>query len=169
MTKEAPKDSAFGMREIGIALLAALVVGGGLFAVGRFAASRELSAVRTELANERSAMATQTAAADARLLAATNRMKLLEARGWLFQAAVDLDRRNFGTANEHVKTAATTLGSIREQTEGLDLTEIRSLETAVEGTNLSLAVNLQMQRQRLLDLAAQMDALMPPPPLPSSR
>ncbi len=166
MTERTTRRYSVGLREIGIAIVAALLIGAALFALGRYLGSRELTAARAEMAAERELLAEQIVALDAQMQQAAHRMKLLEARIWLFRAAAELDRRNFGTANEHVRQAASALASVTEPGAGIDVDAVRRMEASVASTDLSVARDLQQQRAQLLELAAQMEAIIPPPALP---
>lgn len=166
MSTESPRGARRGMRDVGTALIAALVIAAGFYLLGRVPAMRAAADAKAELAAERAAMVQQIAVSDQRLLVAGNRSNLVEARGLLYQAAIDLEQRNFGIANDRLKSAGALLAAITEETPGLDMTAIRTLDAAIAATSLSVGSNLQQQRERVLDFTVQLTAIIPPAPLP---
>lgn len=93
------------------------------------------------------------------LVSATNRNRLLMARTDLYRAAADLDQRNFGTANTRLQEAAATLAKIDPSRRDIDAKQLGALRASIAETNINVATDLQQQRNRVLDLAAQLDAL----------
>ncbi len=145
-------------------LLLALAVGGGLYLAGRWQAGERAAAERVPL-EERIVSLQEAREQDREKLAAAQaRARLLEARGSLFRAAMELDRRNFGTANQHVDAAGAELASISAPAPGIDVPALRAVEQRIRATDLTVAADLQTQRQQLLDLALRMGALIPAAP-----
>ena len=93
------------------------------------------------------------------LVAATNRNQLLMARTDLYRAAADLDQRNFGTANTRLQEAAAALAQVDPSSGDIDPKQLGELRTSIAKTNINVATDLQQQRNRVLELAAQLDAL----------
>ncbi|RYX82036.1 hypothetical protein EON83_21235 [bacterium] len=87
------------------------------------------------------------------------RARLLEARSLLLRAAIDLERRNFGTANKHLHTAAAEL-------ENLPISDsansaLSTLRRDVSNTNLVVATDVERQRELVLELGDRLDRLTP--------
>lgn len=93
------------------------------------------------------------------LVVATNRNRLLMARTDLYRAAADLDQRNFGTANTRLQEAAAALAKVDPSSSDIDANQLDALRASIAQTNINVATDLQQQRNRVLDLAAQLDAL----------
>ena len=93
------------------------------------------------------------------LVAATNRNRLLMARTDLYRAAADLDQRNFGTANTRLQEAAAALAKVDPSSGDIDAKQLGDLRASIAKTNINVATDLQQQRNRVLELAAQLDAL----------
>lgn len=93
------------------------------------------------------------------LVVASNRNRLLMARTDLYRAAADLDQRNFGTANTRLQEAAAALAKVDPSSSDIDAKQLDALRASIAQTNINVATDLQQQRNRVLDLAAQLDAL----------
>lgn len=95
--------------------------------------------------------------------AALSRLNLLEARRLLHEAIVQLEARNFGSAQERVERAAQFLaaGQVADAKEGEDtlLTQVREFRTQVEP-------DVGKQVARLLHFARALDDRSPPPAVP---
>ncbi|MDP2210338.1 MAG: hypothetical protein Q8J63_01205, partial [Candidatus Aquicultor sp.] len=90
-----------------------------------------------------------------------NRALLMQARAALYRTAVDLDRRNFGIANTHLQEAATALRKIDDESGGLNLARLNTLQSAISETDINVAVNLQEQRAKVLGFTDELNALVP--------
>jgi uncharacterized protein HemX len=90
-----------------------------------------------------------------------NRTALMQASIALYRSAIDLDKRNFGMANAHLKEAAQSLGKIDNQASELKTAEIARLRDAISKANINVAVNLEEQRAQVLSFATQLNALIP--------
>lgn len=86
-------------------------------------------------------------------------LTLREAQVALLEANMELDRRNFGIANQHIERAAERLGEINAETLSLDATLLESLREELAGTNLNLATDLAEQRAQLTRLAGEIHDL----------
>lgn len=95
------------------------------------------------------------------LIIAQNRGELMQARAALYRSAIDLDKRNFGTANLDLKEAAQSLGKINNSSSELKSSEIAQLRDAISKTNINVAVNLEVQRAQVLDFATKLNELIP--------
>ncbi|MBI4339731.1 MAG: hypothetical protein HY680_07230 [Chloroflexi bacterium] len=99
-------------------------------------------------------------AAQSENLKLMSRLAAEQARGLLYRAAAELDRRNFGTANSYLKEAAKALESLNPGDAGFESSKVSSLRQAVESVNISVTENLEVQRERVLRAAAQLDDLL---------
>ncbi len=146
-----------------IGIILGLLIG---FGVGRWQGSAAIAAQQTgyetklaESAKQLQASQAQTAATQAELKLANDRAKLISARSDLFYALNALDQRNFGTAAEHVTTAASRLNGIDAKGLGLDEASLTSLSEKLTGLNLLVATDLQQQRTTVMELSAQLEGL----------
>jgi hypothetical protein len=123
---------------------------GGAYAGGRLQTQSQLEALGDGLTT-----------AQHELQASTQVLAELEARRRIHLAVMELDQNNFGTAQEHLRAGAALL-----QAAGADLS---TLGGALRTLELAPSLDVAAQRQALLQLAAQFDALRPPmrPPSPS--
>jgi uncharacterized protein HemX len=133
---------------IGIAI--AIVIAIGLFATGYMKGRAQVSPLQSQLAQR-----------DAQLLISQNRGYLMQARAALYHTAIDLDERNFGTANSRLQEAAGALGNMKQDSSTIDMEKITQLHSAIAAMNINVAVNLEDQRKHVLDLASQLDNLQP--------
>lgn len=143
-------------------LIAAVVVAViilGLFLWGQFQTRSQLSAQQVEYEQRIGATQDQLEEARQDLVAALNRNQLLMARTDLYRTAADLDQRNFGTANERLQEAAAALAKVDATSGDVDAQQLSALRSSISAMNINVATDLQQQRNQVLDLAAQLDAL----------
>jgi hypothetical protein len=150
------------MQRIGIGVALALTLGAALYFGGRWHERGRAAGERAERIEEVEAVRMELAGARAELAAAEDRIRLLRARALLFETAVDLDRRNFGTANQHLHAAAEELQAVRVGGPGMDRQALQNLHRAIAATNLNVATDLEVQRAQIMDFLARLDALLPP-------
>jgi hypothetical protein len=148
-------------RRIGIAAGVALAVGAVLYFGGRWQERGIAASDRAERIEEVEAVRSDLARSRGELAAAEDRIRLLWARSLLFETAVDLDRRNFGTANQHLRAASQQLEAVRTGPPGMDAAELRALQLSIAETNLNVATDLEVQRAQVMDFLARLDALLP--------
>lgn len=103
---------------------------------------------QTELTSATEALATERA-----------RGNLLRARAAIYRAASDLDRRNFGLANQAVEQAAQALAATEATPLGLEPAALADIQAQLEGLRLEVASDLEEQRNRLLGIATSLDRL----------
>lgn len=147
------------IRAIVFGVLIALVLGAIAYFVGLSQGRAQLDAQKTAHDQRISAIQAELRGAQSELTTANIRRHVMEARAALYRTLVDLDQRNFGTANEHLQEAALALGRISQGSNGVPVQQIDSLRTVIARTDINVATNLQQQRAQVLDLAAQLDAL----------
>lgn len=140
---------------------AIVVLGIGLYLGGLFQGRGQLATQKVQY--EQRIKTAQSELQDARkqLNTAQNRSLLMQARAALYRTAVDLDRRNFGTANRHLREAAEVLGKVNDSSGSLDVEQISQLHSSTAEMDINVAADLEEQRTRVLDLAMQLNVLMP--------
>lgn len=102
--------------------------------------------------------AARLAAAELATRAASGRVALVQARLDLHQALNDLDQRNFGVAADRVRQAALRFDAIDAAALGLDPGLLAELQAEIAGTQVLVATDFELQRMRLLELAARIEA-----------
>lgn len=137
-----------------IGALVLLVLGAVLYFVGLQAGKAQLSAQAAKFGAERNGLQSQVKTAETARDDALNRLALTRARAALYRSAIDLDARNFGTANTHVQEAAASLAQSKQA-------DIELLQKEVAATDLNVAVDLAGQRKKVLGFAEQLTALTP--------
>jgi uncharacterized protein HemX len=133
-----------------IGIVIAIFIAIGLFATGYIKGRAQVSTLQSQLTQR-----------DAQLLISQNRSYLMQARAALYHTAIDLDQRNFGTANSRLQEAASALGNMKQDSSTIDMEKIAQLRNAIAAMNINVAVNLEDQRKHVLDLASQLDNLQP--------
>ncbi len=137
-----------------IGALTVFVLGVILYFVGLMAGKAQLSAQAAKFGIERNGLQSQVTTAETARDAALDRSAMMETRAALYRTAIDLDARNFGTANNHLKEAATALASVKGS-------DTAALQQEIGATDLNVAVNLGDQRQKVLGFAEQLNKMMP--------
>ena len=133
---------------VGLAALAAVL----LFGAGYL--TRDLPA-RSEIAEARAARDAAESDRQARLAA----HQLLTANVWVYRAAAALDDRNFGVANDAMNEAVTALEAVTLAEGDPRGAELAEAVAAARALDISVASNLEPQRDALLALARQVTAL----------
>jgi hypothetical protein len=141
-----------------LGLVSAAVCWGWGFSQGRAA----LSAQRTGYERRLTDAGAQREKAEAELARAMNRSCGLEARALLLRAAIDLERRNFGTANTRLREAATALQppATAVASSGQNAGMV-ALQNEISATNLAVAADVEEQRERVLEFATRLERLTP--------
>ncbi|OPY13469.1 MAG: hypothetical protein A4E70_00776 [Syntrophus sp. PtaU1.Bin005] len=103
---------------------------------------------------------------EARRIAAENSTHLLKARTALFQTLFDLDQRNFGLANGHLREADAPLSKLNAASLGIDKAHLDELRREIAGTNIQVAIDLEVQRNLILNFERRLDNLIPKPAAP---
>lgn len=76
-----------------------------------------------------------------------------------YRAAVALDNRNFGVANDDVARVVASLNGVDATAAGVDNASLAAVKSEAAGVRISVATNLQSQRAQLLRLADDLSAL----------
>lgn len=98
------------------------------------------------------------------LAATSDTNSLLRARGHLFDALTELDRRNFGLAQGHVEHAKSLLGAINPSALDLDVRQLDAARGAVESLTVAVQPNLAAQRARFNDAVERLGRVIPQEP-----
>jgi hypothetical protein len=144
-------------RGMAIAAVAVVLTGLVLYLGGRWHERSRAQTTDAALRAEISGLEGERDRAGESLAAARVQLALLRARSLLFETALDLERRNFGTANERLDAAARELDAAREAGGGPEIEEIRG---EIESLDLRVAENLQQQRSLVLALAARLEEVL---------
>lgn len=132
-----------------IGIVIAVLIAIGLFVAGLVKGRAPIAGLQTQLAQ------TQT-----QLVISQNHAYLLQAQVALYHTAIDLDQRNFGTANNRLREAADALGKVTQDSSNIDINAIAQLRSSISVMNINVAVNLEDQRAQVLKFATQLDGLM---------
>lgn len=132
----------------GIALGVALVV----FLIGWFVGRSPVGELRD-----------RAESAETSLALGQDHLHMAEASSMLYRTALDLDARNFGTANDRLDEATALLERV-----GLVGSQLDSLRSAMASTDLSIASDLAGQRAVVLGFAETLQSLMPSVETPTS-
>ncbi len=145
------------IKRILIGLGATIVTGAVIYGIGWWQGRSHVSVEDEEIKSvQQELKQTQN-----QLEAVKNYSYLMQARAALYHSAVDLDQRNFGTANTRLQEASTALGKVKDTSADLDAQKISSLQKNISQTNINVAVNLEKQRQQILKYVTQLNALIP--------
>jgi hypothetical protein len=158
-TRGAEKKS--GLARILIVVVGVVVVAVALYAFGAQKGRAQLETQRVDFEERLASAGRALTSAEQRLAVLRNVKALQQAEIALFESAVELDRRNFGTANEHIRKAGTLLARIEDPAGGLSLEQIALLGEDIGLLDINVAVNLEDQRARVLGLAARLRDLIP--------
>ena len=142
---------------IGLAALVAVL----LFAAGYL--TRDLPA-RSEIAEARAAR--DAAESDRQTRTAAN--QLLTANVWVYRAAAALDDRNFGVANDAMNEAVRALEAVTLAEGDPRAAGLAEAVAAARALDISVASNLEPQREALLALARQVTGLAEQSPAPAA-
>ena len=139
-----------------------MVLAGALYFVGLMQGRSQVSALETEVEQAEA----EVAQMQARLAFAEDRSRMMNALALIYQTALDLDARNFGTANQRLQEAGTLLERVStaaaEDREGF-----ADLARDVKSTNLQVAANLRQQRALVFGFGQRLSALIPAEALPA--
>lgn len=155
------KQSQMQWKRWAIAAVAGVLLAAMFYVVGRWQERGRAEAAREEWIAQAASLEQEVARTRESLSAAETRIALLRARALLFEAALELERRNFGTANERLNAAAARLSALRGEAPGVDSAALEQLRQQIATTDLRVASNLAGQRARVLEFASQIASLLP--------
>lgn len=107
----------------------------------------------------REALSAEAAAVD-RAETLESRLHGEEALTLLYRALLDVDARNFGIANDRVRTAAERLGAVDVARLGADPEELEAIRDELSTFDIRVAEDLAGQRSRLMTLAERLNRLL---------
>jgi len=143
-------------RQIGIAVVIAIIIGIVFYVAGYWHAESRAEMNARQLTGEVHTL-------QVTLTTTENRDRILRARVSLCRAAGDMDQRNFGMANGHLKEASTALAAVDAGAAGVDAVQLGILRGQLDSFNVNVAEDLEAQRSRILELGKQLDMLIPAP------
>ena len=159
-TGEPPPKGRSPLRPL-VILIGIVAVAIALYAFGAGQGRSQLDAQRAEFEERLATAEHALSKAEGQLAIVMNVKNLQEAEVALLRGAVEIDRRNFGTANEHVRKSGVILDRIRDPAGGVSLEEIQLLREDVAQLDINVAVNLEDQRMHVLGLAGRLRDLIP--------
>ncbi len=160
MSEVEPKQKILHYVKIAVPLI--LIIGAlvGGYAIGTALIAPDLEAARLQVREEQDAHAatqrdletarSRQAAAEAAVLSWRRNASALEARRRLSLAVEQLDARNFGLAQEHLRAAGAAL-------EGANDVELSRLSSELIASTLELRPDVAAHRARALSAAHQID------------
>lgn len=140
---------------LGVFVLIAAV----LYYVGMTQGRKELSTQKTHYEQQIDQSNQTLKNSQAELAQARNRNHLMQARIALYRTTMDLDQRNFGIASRRLDEAADALGQIGNASSGIDLEKVSALKESIEASDFTVATDLESQRSRVLEFAAELDGI----------
>lgn len=134
-----------------VALLIALVI----YLAGRWQERSRTAEIEDRLGTQVSTLTADRDQLQVDLVASQDQAALQRARSHLFETALDLERRNFGTANARLDEAARQLAEVEAE----EHPGIANLRAEIAATDLRVASDLSAQRDRVLSFAARVDTI----------
>ncbi len=156
-----PAASPSKVKMILIGIAVALVLAAILYGVGLSQGRAQLAAQKTGYDGQIQTLQAQVDSDKKELAAAQNSTRLVQARASLYRTALDLEKRNFGTANTHLQESAAMLGQV--QGGDMDMARLGALKENLAKTDINVATDLEGQRKQMLDFARQVEGLTPQP------
>ena len=142
-------------KRLAVIIGVAVVVAIGLYVLGLSQGSSRVEEVEVQLQEARQ----QVQQIRSQAQRAQNRSQMYQSLALIYQTALDLEDRNFGTANRHLQQAASTLANV--QLPNTSSQQLDRLQKTLSATNLEVAVNLENQRQQVRMLADSLQGLIP--------
>jgi len=154
MTPETRPPASSGMPRSAIWGAAALVILLVLLGVGYALGNRPVADLR-----ERAGQAeTRAEAGDARVAELEARLEANRALALLYRTMLDVDARNFGTANQRLDEAAAALDRVDRDAIGEAADEMEALREEMRALDIRVAEDLSGQRSRVEDMARRLAA-----------
>lgn len=135
---------------VGIGVIAALA----LYFLGRSAGSSRVA----DIEQQHNATLAELSETEQRATRAENRSRMFQSLARLYRTALDLEERNFGTANRRLQEAASALQGVQSAENQQQIVQLRQ---DIAGTDLNVAVDLEDQRERILTFAERLHELIP--------
>lgn len=157
-----PQSNANAKKE---STMKGILVGGGvglLLAILTYFIGAQVG--RTEAREQVRAANAQVEAAQTEAARDEGIIGLLRARGHLTDAAISLERRNYGVANESLRRAAQMLQQTDAAAAGVDAAQIDEAGREVTAVDLTVRADVGEQRARIFQIADQIGQMIPAPP-----
>lgn len=138
-----------------IVLVLVIVIAGTGWWFGRSGPTAEVAQLNQELEQARAQVLASERLRDETIAAA----ELQKAHIELLEALNELDRRNFGMVDGHLDQVRTHLAKVDAEILGIDAEALAALRQDLEDVTLSVAADLNEQRQRLLGFDTRLRAL----------
>lgn len=139
------------LKRIAVYAAVSLAALAAAYGVGRYQTSGAIDAAEQKTAE----VAQARSATEQTLAEERNAIKKLEARRHMHLSLLELDKRNFGIAQEHLDHGARLLA-------GHATGELETIRASLAATKLRATEDLETQRVKLLDLIRRFDAALPP-------
>lgn len=153
------EERSSGTRNWLIVVIVLIIAGVAAYFAGSFV-ERNASAQNTLAAEQQyAAVKMQLASAQAQNTSLQSVNRLLAANVWAYRAAVALDNRNFGVANDAIAKVVANLNGVDGATAGLDSAAVMAVKKEALGVKISVALNLESQRTQIVHLASAITAL----------
>ncbi len=149
----------FSTKAVLIGLGVFVVIAAALYYLGMTQGRQELATQKTQYEEQIHQANQALESGRAELADVRNRNHLMQARVALYRTAIDLDQRNFGVASGRLQQAAEALGNLRKSSDGIDLAKVSTLKKAIEASDFTVAADLESQRSRVLEFAAELDGI----------
>jgi hypothetical protein len=101
---------------------------------------------------------TRAEASDARVGELESRLEATHALALLYRTMLDVDARNFGTANDRLNEAAAALDRVNREAIGSAADEVDALRAELRSLDIRVAEDLSNQRSRVADMARRLAA-----------
>jgi len=138
-----------------IVLVLVIVIAGAGWWFGRSGPTAEVAQLNQELEQARAQVLASERLRDETIAAA----ELQKAHIELLEALNELDRRNFGMVDGHLDQVRAHLAKVDAEILGIDAEALAALRQDLENVTLSVAADLNEQRQRLLGFDTRLRAL----------
>lgn len=138
-----------------LVLLLVVVIAGTGWWFGRSGPTAEVAQLNVELEQARAQVEASERLRDETIAAA----ELQKAHIELLEALNELDRRNFGMVDGHLDRVRAHLAKVDAEILGIDAEALAALRQDLEDVTLSVAADLNEQRQRLLGFDTRLRAL----------
>jgi hypothetical protein len=140
-----------------------LIVAIGLYWAGLARGRAQMAQQKSDDASQIKTARDQAQAAQSQAATLQTQNRVMASRGLLYLAAVALDRRNFGTANDDIQKAQQVLAALPAGVPGIDTARLDALRRTLAATKIEVATDTGAAHTQIITLAAQADALITPP------
>ena len=130
-----------------------------VYLVGWLQGRSAVAVLRTEHVREIAVQQQEMEGLQADVRAQKARRLIRDAQVALYQAAFELERRNFGSAQDQVRKASDFLQSVRAGDARISTVEFDRARNAVRDLNVLVAEDVSSQRTQLLGLARALDLM----------